>query len=445
MLIHKNKTATFTVSEIAKDGSGIAYYNNKKVFISDTIPGEIVLAKIIKITKTFIVAIPITILSSHTQRQVPTCPIASKCGGCQWQHISYPHQASLKEKTIHHLFQSNQKHIHPIIKATQKLKYRNKAQFALKEEDTQIIMGLYAKHSHHVIATENCPIQHDNTNHLLKELQALINNYPSIDIYNENHHDGDLRHLVIRSSFSTDETMLVLVSKTGDILKQTNFIEALKKIPQITSCYVNINTQKTDTILGLNSQYLFGKPYIEDSICDIKLHISLDSFVQPNPVQASLLYQKALSILNPKKTETGLDLYCGLGAITLLAAKKCHHITGIEVVPEAIKMANKNKQLNSISNCDFICSDTNNLSSFPKTDFIILDPPRKGCDPKTLDFLNKTSAKKMLYISCNPITLKHDCTALEKIWKITHIQPVDMFPQTTHIEVIILLEKIKNS
>ena len=324
--------------------------------------------------------------------------------------------------------------------------YRNKASFPINFTD-KVNIGFYRPRSHNIINIDNCLIQNPINNIIIQKIKDFIKE-SNISIYNENTGKGDLRHIVTRIANKTNELLICVVINNNKFLYGDLLIKNFKDIPNIDSIVINYNTKNNNVILGDKVETILGKGYIVDYIKDLKFNISPLSFYQVNPIQTEVLYETALNFCNLTGNEIVFDAYCGIGTISLFLAKKCKKVYGIEIVPDAIKNAISNAELNNINNAEFFIGRSEDI--IPKLifennicpDVIVVDPPRKGCDKVLLDSIIKTSIKKLVYISCDNSTLSRDIAYLSKFgFKLDKIQPVDMFCMTTHIECVALITR----
>ena len=407
-------------------------------------PDEVVTAKIIEIKKNYAIAKLVGIIEKSYNRVEPMCPIYKDCGGCQLQHLSYDTQLKLKRQQVIDSVTRIGK-IDVEVKETIGMEnpwhYRNKMQFPVGLVNKQVKIGCFAKSSHKIIDTNSCLIQKTQSDLILQAARRVINKF-AIPVYNEDKHRGILRHVMSRVGIN--ETMLVLVTAKDNLQNEKAIVHALKKeLPDITSIQQNIQTYHNNVVLGRDTKILYGKRAIKDKISDLTFNISARSFFQVNTVQAEKLYQTALEFADLKGNEIVIDAYCGTGTITLFLARHARKVYGIEIVSSAIADAKLNTRINNIRNVEFIIGDASVM--LPKIgvrpDVIVLDPPRAGCDAKLLKSISKFKPSKIVYVSCNPATLARDLNILESSeYKTKVIQPVDMFPFTSHVESVTLLE-----
>jgi len=329
-------------------------------------------------------------------------------------------------------------------------RYRNKTQHPVGMVDNRIVIGFFEKRTHNIVEIDDCMLQDPIADHVINTVKSWMKEC-DVPAYDEIAHKGLVRHVVTRVGHKTGEIMVALVINGREIPFKDRLIEQLSKnIPSLKSVVLNVNTNKTNVIMGEENITIFGRPYIYDYIGDIKYRISPLSFFQVNPIQVKVLYDKALEYAELTGNETAVDLYCGIGTITLFLAKRAKKVYGIEVVPEAILDARYNAEMNGMDNVEFILGEAEKVmpemaEKGIRPDVIVVDPPRKGCDEKTLEAIVKTSPERIVYVSCNPATLARDLRYLEdRGYKMEKVQPVDMFPQTSHVECVVLMTNVKN-
>ena len=371
------------------------------------------------------------------------CPIAQYCGGCQLQGLSYDMQLDSKQKRIEDLFNRFHK-TEKIIGMDDPYHYRNKIQFMFGYDDQHyVVCGNYVQGSHQIVEIDECLICDEKANRIIATMKKLIMKY-RISVFDERAMKGCIRHVMIRCS-NTGEYMVILVSGSPSIRNKEQLVkDLLKRHPEIKTVIQNINSRHTSMILGNRNIVLFGKGYITDELCGLKFRISPSSFYQVNKRQTEILYTETIRSADLKGNEILIDAYCGTGTIGLCASKSVKKVLGVELNRSAVKDAVINKKLNGIENAEFICEDAGKYMEYlakQKThvDVVIMDPPRTGSDKKFMSSLFALKPEKVVYISCNPVTLKDDLNYLTKEYTIKKIQPVDMFPFTEHVETICLL------
>lgn len=451
--VEKNQTYTMSITDIGTNGEGIGRIDGYTVFVEGALPEEVIKVLIVKTKKHFGYGKLLEILEPSPHRVTPACPVAAKCGGCQLQHLSYEGQLAFKTKKV-------KDHLERIggfsgisvgyAKGMEEpWRYRNKAQFPVGGKTGEPEIGFYAKRSHRIIDTPVCMLQNEVNDRIVKIIRAFLAEY-EIPLYDETIHRGLVRHILTRMGRRTGEIMVCLVVNGRKLPHCDVLVERLREIEGMTSIVLNVNTDQTNVILGTEVHVLWGKETIRDYIGDVQFEISPLSFYQVNPLQTQVLYQTALDFAELEGNETVLDLYCGIGTISLFFAQKAKHVFGVEIVPEAIADAKRNAALNGMDNADFAVGAAEDV--IPRlyeekgitADVVVVDPPRKGCDSVLLDTIAAISPKKVIYVSCDSATLARDLAYLcPKGYTIEKVQVVDMFPHTVHVETVVLLSQQK--
>ncbi len=445
----KNSEFIMDIADVTAEGNGVGKIDGLAVFVPNTAVGDKVKVHIVKVKKNFCYGKAIKIIEPSKDRIKQDCPVFTKCGGCVYRHISYECELKLKKKRVEetmHRIGGVDIAAQPILFG-EDVRYRNKAQYPTKDGGE---VGFYAVHSHRIIPINDCLLQPIEFSAVAVALKEYMTKF-FISAYNEETGKGIVRHLYIRKATATDEIMVSLIINAKEIYNIEYFIESLKKVlkDKFKTFVLNINTQKTNVILGKENIVLYGDGYITDILCENRIRINPLSFYQVNRNMAQILYKKAEEYVEPKGKNI-LDLYCGAGTIGLSFAKKANSIIGVEIIPEAIEDAKFNAALNGIENARFICADAAKASQIlrdeeVKVDVIVLDPPRKGCDEELLNIIADDFApKRIVYVSCDVATLARDCAILEKkCYKVVEYTPVDLFPRTSHVECCVLLVKSK--
>ena len=452
-MIKKNDEYIVEVVDNGYQGEGIAKIDGMTVFIDNVLKGEKVKIKILKVLKSQCYAKMIEIIEKSESRSNSDCSSYGKCGGCNLRHMNYQETLNLKKSIV----ETNLKksgidgvEVKNCIGMENPYNYRNKLQYPVGMSKEGPVMGVFAKRSHRIIPNENCNIQNKLTQAIAKDVfQFIVEN--NIPVYNEENGTGEIRHIYLRIGVKTNEVMLVLVTNQRKITKEKELVAFItNKYKAIKTIVKNINTKSTNVILGHKNETLFGDGYIKDELLGVIFKISPMSFYQVNPVQTEKLYTIAIKGANLTGEETIFDLYCGIGTIGICALKYAKYLYGIETVPQAIEDAKENAKINHIENAKFIVGNVE--EELPKLiqgekiqpDVIFIDPPRKGCNNIAIETLLKIKPKKIIYISCNPATLARDLSKLKEEYEIKEIQPVDMFPFTSHVECCSVLY-LKNS
>lgn len=447
--VEKGKKYELKVVDIGNSGEGIGKIQGFTVFVEGAIPEDKLLIEITKAKKTYAIGKIIKIEKPSPYRIKPICDVVHKCGGCQIQHIDYPYQLQLKKNIVKSAVERIGKLenvlVHDVLGMDEPYKYRNKAQFPISMEKGCSIIGFYRKGTHKIVNIKNCKIQHDINDKVLNIFKKFIDE-KKISAYDEKSGRGLIRHVLTRVSYATGDLMIVIITNGKNIKFKNELVDRLiSEIPQIKSIVQNINTKKTNVILGNQCKTLYGSDKIVDYIGDLKFEISPLSFFQVNPFQTKVLYDKAMEYANLTGNETVFDIYCGIGTISLFLAQRAKKVYGIEVIEEAIKDANENAKLNNIDNAEFFVGKAEKVvpklyKKGLKADVVVVDPPRKGCEKTVLETIAKMEPKRVVYVSCKPSTLARDLKILDELgYETVEIQPVDMFPHTMHVETVVRL------
>lgn len=454
MEYRKNDIVTLEIVDCGTDGEGIGKADGFTVFVKDAVIGDTVTAKIMKAKKNYGYGRLMEILNASPYRVEPVCPSARQCGGCQLQAVSYEEQKVFKEKKLRgHLERIGgftNLPMEPLIGMDEPYHYRNKAQFPVgRNKEGKIVTGFYAGRTHAIIENRDCALGIPENKDVLDRVIAHMEKY-NIAPYDEATGKGLVRHIFVRYGFFTGELMVCLIINGQDLPHQRELVEKLCEIPGMTSISLNINKKRSNVILGDNVKTIWGKEYITDKIGDISYEISPLSFFQVNPQQTWKLYSKALEYADLHGEETVWDLYCGIGTISLFLAQKAKFVRGVEIVPAAIEDAKRNAQINHIENVEFFVGKAEEVlpREYEKNgvyaDVIVVDPPRKGCDEMLLKTILKMQPKRVVYVSCDSATLARDLRFLcDNGYELKKVCGVDQFPQTVHVETVVLLSQQK--
>lgn len=453
MMLKKNDQVEIVIEDIGSEGEGIGKYEGYTLFVKDTVMGDKALVQVMKTGKTYGYARLIRLLQPSEYRVEPRCPIAARCGGCQLQHVDYHKELEYKEQKVRNCLLRiggfTEIEMEPISGMDDPWYYRNKSQFPVgRNKDGSIAIGFYATRTHSIIDTERCYIGAEVNIKVLEFLRTFIEEY-KIEPYQEDNHNGLLRHILTRVGYQTGEIMVCLVINGTDIPHKDKLVEGLTKIEGMKSICLNVNKEKTNVILGSKVIPVWGEPYITDKIGEVSYRISPLSFYQVNPVQTKKLYDIALDYANLTGDEVVWDLYCGIGTISLFLAQKAKQVYGVEIIPQAIEDARKNAEINHIHNARFYVGAAEDV--LPRAykedkiyaDVIVVDPPRKGCDQTLLDTILAMAPKRVVYVSCDPATLARDLKYLcEKDYKLEKVRAVDQFSHSVHVETVALLVRV---
>lgn len=452
MEFRKNDIVTLEIVDCGTDGEGIGKADGFTVFVKDAVIGDTVTAKIMKAKKNYGYGRLMEILNASPYRVEPVCPSARQCGGCQLQAVSYEEQKVFKEKKLRgHLERIGgftNLPMEPLIGMDEPYHYRNKAQFPVgRNKEGKIVTGFYAGRTHAIIENRDCALGIPENKDVLDRVIAHMEKY-NIAPYDEATGKGLVRHIFVRYGFFTGELMVCLIINGQDLPHQRELVEKLCEIPGMTSISLNMNKKRSNVILGDKVKTIWGEDYITDKIGDISYEISPLSFFQVNPKQTWKLYSKALEYADLHGEETVWDLYCGIGTISLFLAQKAKFVRGVEIVPAAIEDARRNAKLNDIGNVEFFVGKAEEVlpAEYEKNgvyaDVIVVDPPRKGCDEMLLKTILKMQPKRVVYVSCDSATLARDLRFLcDNGYELKKVCGVDQFPQTVHVETVVLLSK----
>ena len=450
MPVEKNKEYIVEIIDNGFEGEGIAKINNFTIFIPGAIKGEKIKILIVKVLKSHAFGKILDILEKSDARQEVDCETYKRCGGCNMRHIKYEETLKMKQNAVQSLVNKTLKNkikVKPTIGMEKPLYYRNKAQYPVGiDKNGEPVIGVFTNRTHEVISIKECLIQNPKSEEIAKDILEFIKEN-KITVYNEKTGKGLFRHIVIKIGIQTNQIMCVLVINGTKIPKEKELINFLtQKYTNIKTIVKNINTKNTNVILGQENINIYGNGYIEDKLGEYTFKISPLSFYQVNPIQAEKLYNIGVKGAKITKNDTVFDLYCGIGTISLFMAKYAKKVYGVEIVEQAIEDAKQNAKINNIDNAEFIVGDTeivlddliNNKNVIP--DVVMVDPPRRGLDNKSIDNILKIRPDRLVYISCNPATLVRDLARLEEIYNINQIQPVDLFCFTGHVECVAVLQ-----
>lgn len=449
--LKKNDIVELEILDNGMNFEGIARVDNKVVFVPDAIKGEKVLAKIIKVNNSFCIGKIQEIKEKSHRRTEPFCSVYKRCGGCSGQHISYQSQLEIKRDLVKATLDKQKveyKEITSVVGMGVPFTYRNKAQYPVRKNvNGEDKIGFYAKRSHDIIENEECLIQNEEIDKLSKEVFKLLL-LKGFTGYNEQDNTGDIRHILIRRGYHTSEIMVVIIVNKKEIfddVRMEEVVEILKNNnEEIKSIVLNLNTSKTNEILGKDEKIIYGSGYITDYIGKYKYYISSKSFFQVNTIQAEVLYSTLKELLELKGDEILFDLYSGVGSIGIFLSDSVKQVYGIEIEEQAVKMANMNLQENRVQNAEYIAGSVESkIVEYEKRnikpDVIVVDPPRKGLDLNSIEYILKFKPKKIGYVSCSPATFARDLKLLSSQYDVGTVVPVDLFPNSEHIENVTVL------
>lgn len=444
----KNDEITLEITDITHEGSGIGKYEGQAVFVPNTAVGDKIKAHILKVNKNYAFAKCNEIINTSKHRIDVDCGAFARCGGCTLRHINYKSECELKQNRVTQTMRRIGKakfDSMSIICASRPDRYRNKAMYPISESRE---IGFYSHHSHRVVACGDC-LLHPETFYIAGNIFTKFIKKNNISVYNEETNQGLVRHFYLREGKKTGETMVCVVINGNALPCSEQLVADLKEAlgENLKSVILNINTKKTNVVLGDKNICIYGQEYIYDILCGVKVRISPHSFYQVNHDMAEMLYKKAAEYAKPAGKNI-LDLYCGAGTIGLSMAKDAKTVIGVEIVDAAVRDANINAKENGILNARFICGDASKAAQSLKqekisADVVIVDPPRKGCEEALLHTVaNDFTPERIVYVSCDVATLARDTAILENIgYKLLEYTPVDLFPRTAHVETVALFVK----
>ena len=454
MEFKKNDICQVTIEDIGTDGEGIGKVNGYTLFVKDAIPGDVAEVKIVKSKKNYGYARLEKVLIPSSFRVDPKCPFHKQCGGCQIQSMAYEKQLEFKHNKVRNnlirIGGLDADYVDSIMESPVGMEvpfyYRNKAQFPFgTNKEGKIITGFYAGRTHSIIENTDCALGVTENKIILEKILEYMKQ-ENVSAYEEESHQGLLRHVLIRKGFATGQLMVCLVINGKKLPAEQKLIRSLCEVEGMTSISISVNKEKTNVIMGKEIRLLYGKEQIEDEIDGIIFKISPLSFYQVNPVQTERIYAQALEYADLKGEETVWDLYCGIGTISLFLARKAKHVYGVEIVPDAIEDAKENALRNGITNVDFYVGKAEEVlpEKYEKegifADVIVVDPPRKGCDENCLSTMVQMQPKRIVYVSCDSATLARDLKYLgENGYEVGKVRIFDNFPQGVHVETVVQL------
>ena len=504
MSLEKNQEYEITIEDIGNEGEGIGHIDGMAVFVKDAVPGDVARIRIIKAKKNYAYGRLMEILIPSVDRVEPICPHARQCGGCSIMQLRYEKQLEWKQSKVLNCLKRiggiadveskmepiigmgsvclnesgdnlcteadgqennmlDDEKIYRVKESFPAVRYRNKAQFPVrKDKDGHTVIGFYAGRTHHVIDTDVCYLQAPVNDEIIRRFRSFMEQY-QVEPYEEEHHNGLVRHILTRVGKKTGEIMVCVIINGTELIGQLSsknggkyvnveqeLVDCLKDIPGMTSISLNVNRDKTNRILGTHCRTIWGSDTITDYIGNVKYQINPLSFYQVNPEQTEKLYRKALEYADLHGNETVWDLYCGIGTISLFLAQKAKKVMGVEIIPEAIDDARKNAKMNGFDNVEFFVGKAEEVlpEQYKKygvyADVIVVDPPRKGCDEVAINTMITMAPKKIVYVSCDPATLARDVKVLVAAgYEVEKVCAVDQFGHSGHVETVVLLSHKK--
>lgn len=439
-----------TIDNLSDRGDGVGRWQDRVVFVPDTVPGDRLQVRLTWVKPSYGFGQTVDIIEASSQRVRPACIVADKCGGCQWQTVAYDAQLAAKHRHVVEALQriGNFEHprVDPVLAATPPLRYRNKATYPVtRSQQGTLKAGYYRKGTHQIVNLNQCPIQDQRLDPLLSAVKQSIQ-AQGWSIYNEKRHRGQIRHIALRIGRHTGEQLLTLVCKEPFLGVEEQAQTWLQTHPNLKGVCLNLNPAKTNAIFGAETTCIAGQGTLEEQFMGLRFQIQPTTFFQINTEQAEALVGVILKELALTGTETVLDAYCGVGTLSLPLAQQAARCVGIEVQATAVEQAKHNAMINGLENTDFYVGAVENLilahaQQLSTIDVIVLDPPRKGCNPAVLEALKTLQPPRLVYMSCNPATLARDLKQLchQGPYRLMRVQPADFFPQTAHVECVAFL------
>ena len=443
----KNAVHTLEITGYTAEGMGVARLEGRVVFVPGTIRGETWQVQLLKVKTAVAWGRGVKLLLPSPERREPDCPLAGRCGGCQYRHMSYREELEAKGQRVQDALArvgGVSLTLPPVLGAEDPLRYRNKVQFPVAREKRGLAVGYYRARSHDVLDVEDCLLQPESVTALRRAFKGWMERF-QVPAYDEESRTGLIRHLYVRTN-RAGEALCCVVANGKRIPRAPELAEALRQaVPALAGLVLNVNTRDTNVILGPDYRTIWGRDFLEEELCGMTFRLSVPSFFQINRAQTERLYQKALELAGLTGTETVLDLYCGIGTISLALARRAGQVIGAEIVPEAVADAQANARRNGVSNVRFLCGDAGQAAfqlaqEGIRPQVICVDPPRKGLAPEVPEVLASMAPERIVYVSCDPATLARDVKRFAALgYQTVSAQAVDLFPRTQHVETVVLL------
>ena len=450
-MLTKNQIYETVITDYTTEGQGVAHIEGCAVFVPNAVAGERVKVRVTLVRKTWAAGKITEILEKSPHRVNRACPVAKLCGGCTFWHMDYEEECRLKAERVKNCLNriggENLEEV-PILAAPTCEGYRNKAQYPVAWEKGRAYAGFFKEGTHEVVQMDRCRILPQETDWVKAIVMDYVNKN-KVSVYDEATHRGLLRHIYVRRGAVSGQILVCLVVNGDGLPKLPALIEALKAVPGFTTLVLSVNTRKGNAVLGDKFVTLYGPGYIEDTLCGLNFRLSARSFYQVNHAQAQRLYETAIAMAGITKNDLVLDLYCGVGTITLAMASAAGKVMGVEVVPQAIEDARDNARRNGIENAEFFCADAGAAAleleqKGIRPDIITVDPPRKGLTSDAIEAIDRMNPKRLVYISCDPATLARDTALLkERGFRLEKTIAADLFPRCSHVETVVLMSRVK--
>lgn len=446
-----NDKLRLAITGLSHDGEGVGAVDGFTVFVPVTAPGDLAEVQVVSVRKNYARALPLSIVEHAQYRTAASCELYPQCGGCRLQHIEYNEQLRWKQSVVREALRrigGQDVPVLPVLGMEEPWRYRNKAQVPVAKEDGRVAAGFFEKGSHRVVDLDECDIQHPACNKAVDAARSALQQL-QIPVYDETSGLGAVRHILVRVSFASGKVLLTLVTAGRELPQAGRLVEMLlKRIENLAGIVQNVNPNPGNVILGRDNITLWGQPWLVEELGDLCFRISPHSFFQVNTLQAEVLYAKVLEYAGLTGKETVFDLYCGTGSIALYLSRKAARVVGVEELGAAVEDARFNADANGIDNAEFFAGRAEDLvpellGKGYRADVVVLDPPRKGCAPSLLETVVRAKPERIVYVSCNPATLARDLKLLaEKGCRTAEVQPVDMFPHTSHVETVVLITRV---
>ena len=446
-MLTKNQIYEAIVTDYTAEGQGVAHVEGCAVFLPNAGAGERVRLRIEKAQKTWAAGKIVEILEKSPHRVNRECPVAKLCGGCDFWHMDYEEETRLKAervKTCLNRLAGERLTEMPILAAPDCHGYRNKAQYPVAAKKGRAYAGFFRAGTHDVVENRRCLILPEETDAVKDAVMDYVNQF-RISVYDEATHKGLLRHIYVRRGAVSGQILVCLVCNGEKLPKVEALLSRLQKIPGFTTLVLSVNTKKGNAVLGDKFVTLYGPGYIEDTLCGLNFRLSPRSFYQVNHHQAQRLYETAIALAGITKNDTVLDLYCGVGTITLAMASSAGKVIGVEVIPQAVEDAKDNARRNGIENAEFFCGDAGQAAlelekNGVRPDVVVVDPPRKGLNADTIEALHRMAPRRIVYVSCDPATLARDVAMLkQRGYALQSATAADLFPKCAHVETVVCL------
>lgn len=449
MAAKKNEQHPLRIEGYGSAGEGVARLEGQAVFVKGALAGEVCQVQLLKVGKSAAWGRVTQVLTPVPGRQSPDCPRYPRCGGCQLRHMTYAEELRFKRQKVQDALQRIggwTGRVEKIHGAEAPDRYRNKIQFPVADGPR---VGFFRARSHEVIDAEDCLLQPLAATRLREAFKLWMERY-QVPAYDERVHGGLIRHFYVRVN-RRGQSLCAVIANGTDLPHQEELVQALRRAePDLAGVVLSVNQEKTNVILGKTHRCLWGRDYLEDTLCGLTFRLSVPSFYQVNREQAEVLYGRALAFAGLTGRETVLDLYCGIGTITLVMARQAGRAIGAEVIPAAVEDAKANAARNEVTNAEFLCADAAQAAQTLadrglRPDVICVDPPRKGLAPAVIDAIVQMAPQRLVYVSCDPATLARDVKRMEEQgYVLQRAEAVDLFPRTAHVETVCLLSKLKS-